>query len=965
MQFPYTTVPGTANIKVNFSSPLRERISFKDYGQITTYGPAAHRYNRAVREGYVMLYTGDEPYAAICVTHPEHTDNPSFHIGGHLEIENNANLKDVTFMPASTRWEWEDGLCLEAHLTAFGFAAAVTSSRSRRLKLKFGQMQLVREHFRSAYLLPEEGLQETNVQIGEDGAARFTCAQPGTEMYEVFAFKAYNGQTLYGDGAYACADLEMKAGETCLFCAACLETGDLPRNENECRKAMRTVSEKYRKILEDCRVKTPDELTDAAFRAAVLGLSYGHVGEAWYEGCHYWNTYFTNNYQISAAVALGYYEQARRALVFFASHPEGYGPIWSDGSQQAPQRQPGTNCVPMHYEGAPYYIYQLYEYIEATGDISIFGEVRQWLFDMLDCFEQVQYRDGFWGFPMGCNPFLYQADNLALPYASSSVTLFMAGAYEKLSDLCARCGYPSEAERFAAKSRRSMTQGLRLWDERRKCFVSHMDFQYKRHFSHYYTDFVFPVLYTNLPSSYTDGPLAQLRRQLIRTGAYGQTLMQVGILKPEGFGNDNIMPVQMAETAGAMLEACDSETGIRLFEGTALSATVYTEAPGNFPERLNDEGKGEGDYLFGNPAAVYAYRYIHSLFGLSVTGGGKNLSVRPCFPEAWNDASLELPCAGLAYEKRGGKRIYILTPKRAFEKANFALGVPNFDSADVTVNGQRADVEILRREAGARIVFSASYAPEIRVEVVLLAEKAYMPRMAERVPQEELPHVLSLPKGARFENAVPLKLDELADDLMYARTAWRRSEDLDLRLELNGNVFSTPWCDFTVKPCPNNPAAANVRGVKDGHYPGTAISFRLVAMGSSRDEARSMRAFPEFRRIARIPVERKVSVVLPLMVTEAEVRLTGSRVGCVRLAYDDGTVEVTPLIHGRTFTPLVQPTADRLLSMPLAYAGGSLQDSISILPLKADAGKTLDYLELEIDTADAFLALAAVDVILK
>lgn len=964
VHFPYQNIPGTASIRPDPDSSFRDSISHKDYGQLTTFAPGAKRYNRAVRDDYVLLITGNEPFAALSVTNPEHTENPFFHVLGHLELDGAGSVTDTVFHPHGTEWIYDSGTVLRTAIYPSGFAAEISVTAPLRLTVRFGQMQLISDHFRSAYMNCGEGDLATHILSSEDGSIRLSAPED-SPIYETGLFRVYADVLPAAGGNYAEYDIEVNPGESCFLCACCAEKGGLPETPDEVSALIRMSCRKYDKLLDSCRVCTPDTLADAGFRHAVLNLEYGHVGMAWYEGCHWWNTYFTDNYQISAAIALGQYDRARRALKFFAEHPEGYAPLWSDGSQKKPEKQSGTDCVPMNYDGAPYYIYQLYEYVMTTGDKGLFYDVSEWLFDMLNCFEQVQYRDGFWGFPMGCNPFLYQADMLGQPYASASVTLFMSGMYERLSELCRACGLDYEAGRFKKKSKRSLGQSMRLWDEDKKCFAGHMDFQYKRHHSHYYTDFVFPALYTGLPVRYTDGPLAQLRSRLLTEGPYGNTLMHVGTLKPEGFGNDNIMPVQMAEAAGALLENCDAETGRKLLDGVALAATVFTEAPGNFPERMGDDGKGEADYLFGNPAAAYAYRYIHSLFGLSVTDLGQTLCVRPCFPADWNAAELHLPCAALMFRADGTELRYTVTPSRRYRKIRFECAVPHCSHITADVDGIPRDVVIKEYGSGIRVCVEAGGSSAITLHLHCENPIKVSPGAAPFEPEEELLHVYGLPEGGRFEDAEPVRLDCLTDTLTFARTAWRREDAMDLRLDTDNGILHTPWCDFEIRHCKNDPAAAGVRGVYDGHYAGTAASFRLVAWGVSEGEARIPRRFSEARRYLRLPVGKNVKAVLPLMVTEAEVRLTDSRVGCIRLVYSDGTVEVTPLIHGQTFTPLVKVYGKKLLAVPLATAQGSCQDSAVILPIRANGEKTLEYLEFEIDTADAFLSLLALNVIVN
>ena len=950
MQYPYLLVPHSDKIKVNPSSPLRERISHSDYGHVVTYGPACRRFNRAVRDEAVMMITGDEPYTALWLTNPEADINPQPHVLGSLELLGIGGVKETEFDGNSTLWSFSSGVRLRCVLTPSGFAGVISTDKKTYVRAQFGQMRLIAEHFRSTYIEPNEGFLPTSAALRPDGhSALITCTDKDSPVRETCVFTAFDCMGAYVSGPIAAFDYVLEPGREYRFAAVCLEKGTVPATAADVDAAIAASDKKKLGRLDACRAETPDTLLDGGFIHAVLNHYYDHVGEAWYEGCHWWNTYFTDNYQISCAIALGNYELARRALLFFASHPDGYQPILSDGSQPAPERQPGETCRPMNYDGAPYYIYQLHEYTEATGDLSVFRQVSAWLFDMLTAFEQVQYRDGHWGFHYGCNPFLYQSDMLALPNESSSVGLFMAGMYRRLAVLCRLCGgYEDKAAEFTAKTEKTEKCCLNdLWDTERGCFFSHRDFEGKTHRGYYYTDFVFPALYTDLPSETTDSCLDACRCELMYTAENGQTLMRVGNLKPSGFGQDNVMPVQMSEAAAAYLANCDSETAVQLLDGVALGATVFTEAPGNFPERMGPDGKGEGDYLFGNPCAVYAYRYIRSLFGLYAADMGKTLCVSPAFPRAWEKASIALPVGEMSYEGSAGCFTYRLKPDARFSSLRFSIALPLCEKIKITANGKSVeDFRVKRFACGVRAEFSLPAAETVVcAEVEGVTERIFRP---VSFPETPLPYVLDPSDGCSLRGSVPLSLGVLPDRKTFARSGWRRDDNYEIRLKTENSLFRTPWSDFRVQPVPDT---------------ADSIFFRLVAKGTSRFEARLPEFFPKETAVYAVSVNRKVSAVLPLFVSETEARLTDSTVGSVTLRYSDGTQERTPLINGKTLTPLIKVYGDRLLTLPLANAEGSCEDSICVLPLRADPTRVLAELLFEIDTVDAFLNIAAVNVV--
>ena len=170
----------------------------------------------------------------------------------------------------------------------------------------------------------------------------------------------------------------------------------------------------YAALLAGVEMSTPDPLVDAAFVAAVVGMDYTYSAPGWLEGLTGWATYFCDNYQISAAVALRQDVTAREALRFFALHPEGPGwTLTSDG---------GLLKLEGHRDNLLYLILELSHYWAATRDLATLTEVWMPFCRALDDFIEMRNADsdGLLDFRMGCNSFLYQADHLSLPGAAFS-----------------------------------------------------------------------------------------------------------------------------------------------------------------------------------------------------------------------------------------------------------------------------------------------------------------------------------------------------------------------------------------------------------------------------------------------------------------------------------------------------------------------------------------------------------------
>ena len=109
------------------------------------------------------------------------------------------------------------------------------------------------------------------------------------------------------------------------------ETVTRPVSAETLKKEYALTTQYYEQLLGDCESATPSAVTDLGFKHSVLNHDYTHVGDGWLEGGHWWSSYLCNNYQISAATALRHFEDAKRALLFFANIPGGYGEVRASG----------------------------------------------------------------------------------------------------------------------------------------------------------------------------------------------------------------------------------------------------------------------------------------------------------------------------------------------------------------------------------------------------------------------------------------------------------------------------------------------------------------------------------------------------------------------------------------------------------------------------------------------------------
>lgn len=488
----------------------------------------------------------------------------------------------------------------------------------------------------------------------------------------------------------------------------------------------------YADILAPYSISTPSQILDAGFRTAIVNLDCVYNdGKAWFEGIHWWPAYWTNNYQISAAISLNQLDKARRALRFLNTKERGLcTTVASNG-------QPADSAAE---DGIPYYIYELSQYIDCTGDTALVKELWTALSRGIERMWKVRddNNNNLLNWHRGCNAFLYQADHLELPGDAASPSLMMAAMLEKAAGLAELIGKTNDAEKWRDRSQKMYKLIVpMLWNNRFGSFYSHIDQQNIAHLCHYYTDMVFPTLYTRLPEIYGWQSLYYLKNSLCfesNSGINHDTLllMRVGDLKPTIFGNDNVMPVQMAEAARAFFKTGENTTGYRMLESVALAGTINTEAPGNFPERMNDYGKGEANYLFGNPIGSFLHSVVSGLFGLERTNDGRTLRWSPAFPDEWDKARITLPYVKAEYSSKGKDEITVVYTT-GYDKQRallFSTILRPCKILFVTVNGKPVSYNLTPalNKIKIQLTADAAFSHEVKIVYQLQNEEKSAPR---------------------------------------------------------------------------------------------------------------------------------------------------------------------------------------------------------------------------------------------
>lgn len=953
------------------------KYSLEDNGTSFTIRNGCQEFNRGTRRGDIILVTGDKPRFAMMTTYREDKFDPDLiklgdgrifiRIGDTGDWLDNMENNETHFRPWGAEYCVTDSgfigiemKLLISHAGEQGIAAKLSlknkSTDSIHIGAEFfyGGLRRCGRTMEAPYFHADNNDGAGNDISAANHAIEIRSGDIPSRVY-VDSYPAALPEICCGRAKYTFQFTIPAGGEESVFLTVshCLDAGRTGGciNSNNPQMYIDESKQYYDNLLEQAVIQTPVELINAGFRTAVLNMDYIYAKPAWFEGIHWWSSYICNNYQISAAISLGQIQKAGEALVFLGLSERGpCPPLYASGK---PCKREFINDDGDPYgqfdneDGLPYYIYQLCQYFEHTGDKAPVEAVWPGLMTSLDRLWKVRDGNGslLLDWHLSCNCFMYQADHLGMPGDAASPSLMIAGMLEKLASVAENLEKYQDADKFRKLSGEMNKKIVEiLWNEKEGCFYNHIDLQGLTHMAHYYTDLVFPVLYTSLPECYGQKSLEHLNGTQWTENIFGEkVLMRIGELKPSIFGNDNVMPVQMAEAARAYFKTGDFDRGVKLLKSVALASTVFTDAPGNFPERMSDRGKGECNYIFGNPAGAFAYSVINGLFGISLTQNGKVINVEPSFPDEWEDASLRLSYVSLVF--KAGLIDTVKTRKYVIKnnverELIFTLLLEPCRIEKVLCNGKPAVYNVSPSYGKYRLDIIADYA--IVHELFIESIPEARPVLSERECISEEPDAALEPNGKEFcsEAEKPseyefftLNLESLynSETITYC-SAWRTHKlHINMDAYCSGGFIKAGGCTFNL--------------------PSSEKNIILLECGFSHSYTR--KTYPSLMPGSiEIPVNKMTSAVYMLYATEVESRHTGCRVGAIDLCYDNGSVCSFPLTVGKNIDTLVSHFAEETIPVKI-----NEYDFIHVLKLKSSPWDVMEKLIIRLDVPDVQFGL--------
>ena len=255
-------------------------------------------------------------------------------IGGEWIAFTQADETDVNFVPGAVeyrlRFDQPEEVTISMEISLLsddGMVVLVENAGTSAalVRLRYGQMQHGDRLFTSAWYKRDQRivpscmdlLEQTGNRLyarsqAQDGGFDYLGQPPMTEKCctSICTDGALTGCVC---GEYLHAESVLSPGEKMALTAVYERAEHFPtvysaQDVSEAEKFVQETRSRYMGLLKGCQTKTPSLVLEGGFSHCVQGLESVHIGRAWAEMKHWWHSYFAVNYQISAALLLGYYD---------------------------------------------------------------------------------------------------------------------------------------------------------------------------------------------------------------------------------------------------------------------------------------------------------------------------------------------------------------------------------------------------------------------------------------------------------------------------------------------------------------------------------------------------------------------------------------------------------------------------------------------------------------------------------
>ncbi len=180
--------------------------------------------------------------------------------------------------------------------------------------------------------------------------------------------------------------------------------------------------------------------------------------------------------------------------------------------------------------------------------------------------------------------------------------------------------------------------------------------------------------------------------------------------QPYTWSTNNVALAEQLHTSLAFWQGGQSEKAYTMWESALIESMYLGASPGGFEQLMfQDAMRGELYRDFADPIGMASRTLVEGLFGIQPDAVNEVLTIKPGFPEKWENASLEIPDISIDFSRKDKKDSYHIENRFAAKMDLKLIVNAPFDGIEsITVNGKSMSWKGLPESIGT---------PKISIEV--------------------------------------------------------------------------------------------------------------------------------------------------------------------------------------------------------------------------------------------------------
>lgn len=199
--------------------------------------------------------------------------------------------------------------------------------------------------------------------------------------------------------------------------------------------------------------------------------------------------------------------------------------------------------------------------------------------------------------------------------------------------------------------------------------------------------------------------------------------------QPYTWSTNNVALAEQLHTSLAFWQGGQSEKAFTMWESALVESMYLGASPGGFEQLLyQDAMRGELYRDFADPIGMASRTLVEGLFGIQPDALAEVLTIKPGFPQKWNEASLAIPDISIDFKRENKEEKYqIKNQFSAKMNLNLVLNSSYETVESITVNGKSVSWKSVPENIGnpkisIEVPYNTSYEITIKRKGVLIEE---------------------------------------------------------------------------------------------------------------------------------------------------------------------------------------------------------------------------------------------------